>query len=239
MVLPKAPGFRFAWRFHPCQELAGDFLNVLPLDGGHIGAYILDVSGHGVAAALLSVTLSHVLSLVPDHSFLYRPIARGAGHFGVAAPAEVVAQLNQEFRINPQAAQYFTMIYGVLDTGTGGFRYVAAGHPGPVRVRPGEAPHLLESKGTPVGLLAEASYAERQVRLEAEERLYFFTDGLTDAENATGEEFGTKRLLEVLDRSRRMTIEESLDAAMECVERWCAPARPKDDMALLAIECQL
>jgi PAS domain S-box-containing protein len=238
-ALPESPGYRFAWRFRPCQELAGDFLNVLPLDGGHIGAYILDVSGHGVAAALLSVTLSHVLSLVPDRSVLYRPIAQRAGQFGVAAPAEVVAQLNREFRISPQTAQYFTMIYGVLDTGTGDFRYVAAGHPRPVRVRPGEAPQLLESGGTPVGLLAEASYEEQQVRLEAEERLYFFTDGLTDAERVTGEEFGAERLLEVLDRSRRVTLEESLDAAMACVEQWCAPARPKDDMALLAIECQL
>jgi PAS domain S-box-containing protein len=237
-VLPEAPGYRFAWRFRPCQELAGDFLNVLPLDGGHVGTYILDVSGHGVAAALLSVTLSHVLSLVPDRSVLYRPVSQRAGQFGVAAPAEVVAQLNREFRIDPQTAQYFTMIYGVLDTGTGDFRYVTAGHPRPVCVCPSRAPHFLESGGTPVGLLTETSYEERKVHLEAKERLYFFTDGISDAENVAGEEFGTARLLEVLDRGRDVTLEESLDAAMACAEQWCGPARPRDDMALLAIECQ-
>jgi sigma-B regulation protein RsbU (phosphoserine phosphatase) len=237
-VLPEAPGFRFAWRFRPCQELAGDFLNILPLDGGHIGVYILDVSGHGVAAALLSVTLSRVLSLVPDRSVLYRPVAGRAGQFTIAAPAEVVAQLNREFRISPQTAQYFTMIYGVLDTKTRDLRYVTAGHPLPVCVRPGEAPHSLESSGTPVGLLPGASYEEQQVRLQAGERLYFFTDGLTDAEGVTGEEFGAERLREVLDRNRRVTLDESLDAAMGCVEQWCAPARPNDDMALLAIECR-
>jgi sigma-B regulation protein RsbU (phosphoserine phosphatase) len=237
-ILPEAPGIRFAWRFRPCQELAGDFLNILRLDDRHIGVYILDVSGHGVAAALLSVTLSRVLSIVPDRSVLYRSVPERPGQLRLAEPAEVVSQLNREFRTSPQTAQYFTMIYGVLETGTGDFRYVTAGHPRPVRLCPGKAPRFLESGGTPVGLLAEASYEERHVRLEAGERLYFFTDGLTDAEGVTGEEFGAERLLEVLDRSCRVTLDENLDAVMGCVEQWCAPARPNDDMALLAIECQ-
>jgi PAS domain S-box-containing protein len=90
-VLPEAPGTRFAWRFRPCQELAGDFLNILPLDDRHIGVYILDVSGHGVAAALLSVTLSHILSLVPDRSVLYQPISQRRGQYCVADPVDVVA----------------------------------------------------------------------------------------------------------------------------------------------------
>jgi PAS domain S-box-containing protein len=236
-VLPEAPDTRFAWRYRPCQELAGDFLNILPLDERHIGVYILDVSGHGVAAALLSVTLSHVLSLVPDRSVLYQPMPRCPGQYRVAAPADVVAQLNREFRISPQTSQYFTMIYGVLDTGTRDFRYVVAGHPSPVRVRAGETPHFLQSGGMPVGLLSKASYEERQVRLEAGERLYFFTDGLADAESAAGEDFGNERLLAILARGRCLALDESLDAVMECVEQWCVPARPSDDMALLAIEC--
>jgi len=236
-VLPEVPGIRFAWEFRPCQELAGDFLNILPLDDSHIGVYILDVSGHGVAAALLSVTLSHVLSLVPDRSVLYKPAPDRPGQYRVAAPAEVVAQLNREFRISPRTAQYFTMIYGVLDTRTRVLRYVTAGHPRPVHLRPGEAPYVLESGGTPVGLLPDASYEERAVRLGAGDRLYFVTDGLTDAENAAGKEFGAARLLEAVGRNRCVGLDESLDAVLACVEGWCTPARPADDMAMLAIQC--
>ena len=235
-VPPEIPGIRFAWKFFPCQELAGDFLNVLPLDDHHVALYILDVSGHGVAAALLSVTLSHFLSPVADRSFLYRAVPESPGTYRVAPPAEVVARLNQHFRIGPRAMQYFTMVYGVLDTRTRELRYVTAGHPGPVQVRSGAAPRLLESSGLPVGLLPDASYEEQTFRIEPGDRLYFSTDGLTEAENISGQEFGAGNLLESYGRNRHRTLEESLEAVMTRVEEWCAPARPADDVAMLAIE---
>jgi len=236
-VLPEIPGIRFAWKFSPCQELAGDFLNVLPLDDRHVGLYILDVSGHGVAAALLSVTLSHFLSPVADRSFLYRAVPESPGKYLVAAPSEVAARLNQHFRSSPRIMQYFTMVYGVLDLDTRQLRYVTAGHPGPVQVRPGAAPVGLESGGLPIGLLPEASYEERAVRLEPGDRLYFATDGLTEAENTAGQEFGAGRLLEAYDQNRRRPLDESLEEVMARVEEWCAPAGLADDVAMLALEC--
>ncbi|HWR51562.1 MAG TPA: SpoIIE family protein phosphatase [Bryobacteraceae bacterium] len=236
-VLPEIPGIRFAWRFCPCQELAGDFLNVLPLDDHHVGLYILDVSGHGVAAALLSVTLSHVLSLVPDRSVLYQPIAETPGKYCLATPSAVLRRLNTQFRIGPRTSQYFTMIYGVLDARTREFRYVRAGHPRPLYVHAGGAPRILESGGLPVGLLPNASYEELTVKLEPGDRLYFATDGLTEAENTAGQEFGTARLLDAIARNRDRGLDESLGALESYVEHWCAPARPADDVAMLAIEC--
>ena len=237
-ALPEIPGIRFAWKYRPCQELAGDFLNVLPLDDHHVAVYILDVSGHGVAAALLSVTLSHVLSPVADRSFLYQAVPESPGTYRVAPPSEVVARLNKHFRIGPQISQYFTMIYGVLDANTRDFRYVTAGHPGALQVRPGAVPLVLESGGLPVGLLPDASYEERTTRLAPGDRLYFGTDGLTDAENAAGQEFGADNLLESYDQNRHRALDDSLGAVMARVEQWCAPARPADDVAMLAIECE-
>jgi PAS domain S-box-containing protein len=235
---PEIPGIRFAWEFRPCQELAGDFLNVLPLDEHQVGVYILDVSGHGVASALLSVTLSHVLSPVADRSLLYHAEPESPGTYRVASPAEVVARLNKQFRIGPRTTQYFTMIYGVLDARTRELRYVSAGHPGPVYVRRGVAPVVLESGGPPVGLLPDSSYEEQTVRLGGGDRLYFATDGLTDAENAAGREFGAGKLLEAYDRNRHRVLDESIGAVMACVQEWCAPSRPADDVAMLAIECE-
>ena len=237
-LMPEIPGIRFAWEFRPCQELAGDFLNVLPLDDHQVGVYILDVSGHGVASALLSVTLSHVLSSVADRSFLYHAESESPGTYRVASPAEVIARLNKQFRIGPRTTQYFTMIYGVLDARTRDLRYVSAGHPGPVHVRRGVAPLVLESGGPPVGLLPDSSYEEQTVRLGRGDRLYFATDGLTDAENTTRQEFGVEKLLGAYDRNRHRALQESLEAVMAGVEEWCAPARPADDVAMLAIECE-
>jgi len=235
---PEVPGIRFAWKFHPCQELAGDFLNVLPLDDHHVGIYILDVSGHGVAAALLSVTLSHVLSPATDRSFLYQAVPESPGTYRVAPPADVVARLNKHFRTGPRVMQYFTMIYGVLETGTRELRYVTAGHPGLVLVSSGQAPRVLESGGIPVGLFPDARYEERAVTLERGDRLYFATDGLTEAENRAGVEFGTEKLLEAYAQNRHRPLDESLGEVMARIEEWSAPARPADDVAMLAIECE-
>jgi sigma-B regulation protein RsbU (phosphoserine phosphatase) len=134
--------------------------------------------------------------------------------------------------------QYFTMVYGVLGLATRDLCYVTAGHPGPVQVRRDAAPIVLESGGLPVGLLPEARYEERTVRLEPGDRLYFATDGLTDAENTTRQEFGVEKLLEAYDQNRHRALDESLGEVMARVEEWCAPARPADDVAMLAIECQ-
>jgi len=237
-ALPKIPGIRFAWKFRPCQELAGDFLNVLPLDDHHIGLYILDVSGHGVAAALLSVTLSRVLSVVPDRSFLYQAITESPEKHRVAAPRNVVARLNKHFRTGSRTTQYFTMIYGVLDTRTRDLCYVSAGHPAPVHVCRGVDPRILESGGIPVGLLPNKDYEERTVKLEPGDRLYFATDGLMDAENNASQEYGVARLLEAFDRNRHRALDESLGAVITSVEEWCSPARISDDVAMLAIECE-
>jgi len=183
------------------------------------------------------VTLSHFLSPVADRSFLYRAVPESLGTYRVAPPSEVVARLNQHFRSGPQTMQYFTMVYGVLDLATRDLCYVTAGHPGPVQLRRDAAPIVLESGGLPVGLLREASYEERTVRLEPGDRLYFATDGLTEAENTAGQDFGAEKLLEAYDQNRHRPLDESLTAMIAGAKEWCAPAQLADDVAILAIEC--
>src|SRR5262249_4633857 len=153
-------GVTFAWDFRPCDELAGDGLNFIWLDETHVGLYVLEVTGHGVASALLAVSIMRVLSAPHDPaSILAR---RGEGP---TQPADVVTQLNRIFPFDTATEQYFTLVYGVLDVPSGDFRYVSAGHPGPIHVPAAGSPWLLEGRGFPVGL-AEDDYQESCLRLD-------------------------------------------------------------------------
>src|SRR5687768_15194517 len=137
---PRVPGTEFAWVYRPCDELAGDGLNVIPLGDGKVGLYILDVSGHGVTSALLSVTLSRLLSPPSDPSSILIREGDARDRFDITPPAEVAGRLNQLFPFDSATGQFATMVYGILNTATGEFRYVSAGHPGPVHLPCGADP---------------------------------------------------------------------------------------------------
>ncbi len=128
--LPSLPTVQFAWRYIPCDELAGDFLNVFPLDNEHLAVLVVDVSGHGVPSSLLSVTIGRVLTpQASASSVLLRPDPSGEC-VRIVPPAEVALELNKRFPMEQQGSLYFTMIYGILNLQTNQFRYVSAGHPG-------------------------------------------------------------------------------------------------------------
>ncbi len=123
--LPNFPQARFAWGFKPCEELAGDLLNIFPLDANRISFYLLDVVGHGVAAALLAVTVNRVLARMLTSSADAQ--AGTSANRTSPAPADVVAQLNREFAWDTKTQQFFTLIYGHLDGNTRECRFVSAG----------------------------------------------------------------------------------------------------------------
>ena len=170
------PGTEFAWIYRPCTELAGDGLNVIPLGDCKVGLYILDVSGHGVASALLSVALSRLLSSPSDPSSILIRDGDIRGRSEITPPAEVAARLNRLFPFDTATEQFATMVYGILNAATGEFRYVSAGHPGPVHLPSRADPMILAGRGSPIGL-ADDAYEERSVHLKAGDRLYLYSDG--------------------------------------------------------------
>src|SRR5262245_23522410 len=162
---PEVPEACLTWAFKPCSQLAGDFLNVFRLDDRHLGLCVLDVSGHGVAAALLSVTASHLLS---------RVAASPGGT--VVTPAEVASRLNHELTPEATAGRTVSLLYGTLALDSGEFRFVSAGHPGPVHVTDGKPPAKLEVSGFPVGV-GNGEYKEHTVVLKPGDRLILYSDG--------------------------------------------------------------
>jgi sigma-B regulation protein RsbU (phosphoserine phosphatase) len=234
--LPAVDGARFAWRFQPCNELAGDILDIVQLDESSIGLYLLDVSGHGVQAALLSVTLSRVLSHMADGSVLRQEARDGRHSSPILRPAEVAEQLNRRFPMDATTNQYFTFLYGVLDLKTQTFHHASAGHPGPLHLHRGGEPTVLDASGFAIGWFPDVHYDEQSTSLSPGDRLYFYSDGVIEASNAKGEQFDRSRLIETLRQTHTASLEDSLDTLLNRVSSWCGDAGPADDISVVGIE---
>ena len=233
-VPPDVAGVSFAWAFKPCDELAGDIFNVFLLDEKEVGLYLLDVSGHGVVAALLSVVLSRILSPAPSPPSVLKQCSAGSED-RLLPPAEVAERLNRQFPMDPVTRQYFTLLYGMLNPETREFRYVSAGHPGPVYLSGTAEPVILEVSGFPIGFFEGVHYEEHSVAMKPGDRLYLYSDGVTEALNRKGQEFGKERLIRALDQSRSGPLKESVASLLETIEE-CCDARLEDDISVLAIE---
>ncbi len=230
------PGIRAAWCYQPCDELAGDTLNLLRLDGNHVGFYVADVAGHGVASSLLSVMLSRLLSKgTSGEGFLVRHDSL-AGAPEIVPPAEVARHLNRQFPWNPEAMEYFTLFYGVFEAESGVLRYVCAGHPRPVLVPAGRPAEHLRSDPPALGMFPDAEFTEYQVRLAPGDRLYAFTDGLVEALNPAAEQFGEARILAVAETQRSRTLPVSVRAIVAAAGAWREGREPTDDQCVLGIE---
>lgn len=151
------------------------------------------------------------------------------------SPGEVVACLNRLFPFDSATEQFATIVYGILTTATGEFRYVSAGHPGPVHQPFDADPTILESQGFPIGV-ADDAYEERSVILGPGDRLYFYTDGVSEATDAAGNEFGDAGLLEAISRRRSDPLQEGVDGLLGEIARWHGPERHQDDISILAVE---
>lgn len=220
-------GFSASWFFQPSEYLAGDSFDIFQLEGQRLGLYMLDVSGHGVVAALQSVALTRVLSAAPWPSTMLRLID---------SPASVVAALNDEFPINPDTWQYFTFLCGVLDIARGEMRYATAGHPGPILASPGSKPRMLKAEGFPIGLFPAVSYDEYRVDLNRGDRVYFYSDGVTDAMNPEQHEFGCQRLLDIVSAHQQDDIDIVVRIIGEAVRTWAKGLPSHDDVSVLALE---
>ena len=231
--LPEAAGYRFGWRYRPCRQLGGDTLNITRLGKRHIGLYVLDVSGHGTAAALQSFSLSQTLGRRREYSFLYRQSGR---RHRVCPPQEVLRRLNRSFPMDMQTGIYFTMLYGLLDTQTGVFAFASAGHPGPVLVRAGSRPEILDADGFPIGVVEEADYRLQKVQLCSGDKLILYTDGVVEALSAREAAFGRERFLRALVKTSGQPIEACLDAVMTALEHWACHNNLRDDVSLAGLE---
>jgi sigma-B regulation protein RsbU (phosphoserine phosphatase) len=232
---PKIPGLEFAWAFRPCQELAGDSLNICPFDDGRVGLYVLDVAGHGVSAALLAVAATRLLSARDPDSLLVDHTSATAG--SPVPPAEVARRLDQRFGWNPDTGQFMTLFYAVFDPATRELAYVSAGHPGAIRFGPATPPTVLDvGGGMPIGL--GGNHETESLPLQPGDRVFLYSDGLTEAMNPQGQQFGRPRLSRLLLDCADRSLRETIRAVMHDVETWCGATPAQDDISVIGFGLQ-
>ncbi len=233
---PDVAGATFAWLYKPCDELAGDILNVIQLDPTHVAIYVADVSGHGVAASLLSFAISRMLTAEQSAaSLVVRPTDDPARPH-IMPPIEVATELNRRFPMAASGGKYFTLIYGVVDLESGEFTLVAAGHPPAIRQIPGRKPEVITLPGKAIGWMPDADFEQTTITLCPGERLCFYSDGVPEAMDPDRKQFGNARLIETLVDTRALPLQEGVRHLVSKVERWCGATGPMDDVTIVAME---
>ena len=227
----------FEWGLLSCDALAGDALNVIRLDEDHVGFYILDVSGHGVAAALLAMTLIHTLSADKPNSLLFHTLDAVEKIYAIRPPSEVATRLNQQFPMDDIIGQYFTFIYGILNLKANSVKYVSAGHPGPVVTRSSGKAESFPATGMPVGFFEEGQYSEQTIQLNPGDRLYFFSDSIPETTNKYSEQFGSERMQRILHKNQtRFNLRDSIDDLAASALKWNGLSSMKDDVSIVGLE---
>jgi sigma-B regulation protein RsbU (phosphoserine phosphatase) len=230
------PGFSFEWLFVPCHFVAGDIFNVFQLNEHQIGYYILDVAGHGIPAAMLSVTLSKLLSPTASQGNPLVRFIQDPPHYDIVTPAEAVHTLNQLFQSKDDVMQYFTMIYGIVETGSARMLFTQAGHPSPIYQPRGAEAELLGTGGFPVGMLPDTTYREEKLHLQPGDRLFFYSDGIPECIGHDGERFSVDRLMTLIEEWRGRPLRDVIAGIKQAIERWRGGNDFEDDITMLAIE---
>lgn len=232
------PGVDIAWEYRPCDGVAGDMFNVFRMDERHCAFYILDVSGHGVQAALLSVTIARALTPYPQQGGILKRKVLTPPHYQLTSPEEVVLEINRQFPLMEQTGQYFTFLYGLVDCVTGHVRFARAGHPNPLILSQG-GPVLLDLPGTlPIGIAPISSCPEGEVTLQPGETLIMYTDGIPETAGENGGEFGMDRIIDAFGSSQGMTLPQRLAALVVEADDFRFPRAQEDDITVIALEFQ-
>lgn len=221
----------------PCQFLGGDLYGYRALTKRQTAFYQIDVSGHGVPAALFSSMINH--DLVRGHGeqeLLLQELADG--EIIINAPVSVVAELNRRYLAELASDIYFTMNYALIDSACGRVRLCQAGHPSPICYRQQTAStELIGDGGFAVALVAEAVYEERVVQLSAGDRLFLYSDGIIEAENsATRVRYGVERLQAEIKRHGACDITTIINKVYESVCQWRGHDQLDDDVTILALQ---
>jgi serine phosphatase RsbU (regulator of sigma subunit) len=229
---PQVPGYELVGWNRPARQIGGDYYDLFQLQDGHLAIVLGDVSGKGMPAALMVSTLHSALHLLLDQ------VGIGPG---------LLEMLNRHVFESSAANKFITLLLAELEPASGRLTYLNAGHNPALLLRhpvgagggasPAHAADLVElgASGLPIGVLAGSRFMAREVTLEPGDLLCIYSDGITEAESAADEEFGTARLLTLLREHRDRPLAEMLEAVQSATGTFSAGLPQGDDQTLVLL----
>ncbi len=213
-------GVQTNWMYVPSTQLGGDSLGYHWIDDTHFAFYLLDVSGHGVAPALLSVSILNTLrtQCLPDADF--------------RQPAQVLAALNMRFRKEDQYGLFFTIWYGVFNRSDRMLQYANSGHPPAILMNAAKESVNLDAAGLPVGFFSQNGYEPATVRVPAGSKTYVFSDGCYEIQRSDGREWAREEMIAYLNT---ITSDNQLEQLYWDSMSMQGGDRLKDDFSVLCV----
>ncbi|AFY43139.1 PP2C family protein-serine/threonine phosphatase [Nostoc sp. PCC 7107] len=225
LPLPTTEPFKINSCFIPSRQLGGDCFDYYWLDDDYLAVYLLDTAGHGLKAALPSISVLNLLR------------SRALKSLNYYQPSDVLRGLNETFQMNYQNDKYFTIWYGVYHRVTQRLVYASAGHPPAVLVsgKKNTDIQLLRTPGMPVGMFPEAKYVDACCQIEKFSNLYIFSDGAYEITKADGTLWSLDGLIQIL-----VSLQNTLDCPLEQVLNYLIALNSKeafdDDLSILQIQ---
>lgn len=219
-LVPSAPlygdGFKASGYMRPAKEVGGDFFDYFKTDDNHLCFYIGDVSGKGVPAALFMARACTLLRMA-------------GSDFGIEAANRSLCQKNEQFL-------FVTAFFGVIDLTTGILRYVNAGHEPVYLRRKGKFIHLNEEANFMLGCIEDFEYVKQTIQLEKGDRLFMYTDGVSEATNVKGELYGKEHIMETLNKDPNVSIEQVSSMMFESIKEFEGEAEQFDDACVVVVD---
>jgi sigma-B regulation protein RsbU (phosphoserine phosphatase) len=215
-------------KFIPSRQLGGDCFDYCWLDSDYLSIYLLDTSGHGLRAALPSVSVLNLLR------------SRALPNIDYYQPSDVLRALNTTFQMTYQNDKYFTIWYGVYNRATRQLVYASGGHPPAILLSGYSGKDLavrrLKTPGMPVGMFLEAEYTDDTCYIEPESNLYIFSDGVYEIHQPDGVIFGLDAFVDLLINSAPSSNGCHLDTVLESVKLINSGHPFDDDFSLLKLQ---
>src|SRR5437773_5811488 len=218
---PQLEGFDISAYNFPTEEVSGDYYDWVRIYDDQIGVVIADVSGKGVPAALLMAFL--------------RASLRAATHIGYA-PHISMSKVNYLLWESIESNQFVTAFYGILDATNRTLAYANAGHNPPLLIAADGSARFDERGGVPLGMFRDTRYYEHYLTIEPGQMLVLYTDGVTEAMNPSGEEYGGQRLVAAALRGRHLSARELIDFIHRDVIDWTGGLGAHDDVTFFIIK---
>jgi phosphoserine phosphatase RsbU/P len=217
--IPQVVGFEVTGTWEPARVVGGDYFDVLRLSDTKLAVCIADVVGKSVSAALLMANVQATVRAYASES---------------AAPAWLCNRVNSVLCSNIAAGKFVTLFYGILDADKQEFRYANAGHPKPILVRANGTTDFVDGGGALLGIFPDWKYEESVLPLAPGDRLLLFTDGITEAGQPEGEEFGEESLVKAAREGSGLSPSELKAEVLARVKKFCN-SKMADDATLIVV----